>query len=176
MSVRNSSVSYGCVSKFFHWTIALLVICMLAFGFFMGNIPDDYKGMVYNIHKLTGLTILTLMIFRVLWMLINPKPESLAGTRWWEKWAERTVHLALYVTVIAMPLAGWIGASAANKPPHIGEFKLLLPVAQSKPLSETSFDMHTILACTIITLLCLHIGAALFHHFVRKDNVLKRMM
>lgn len=175
MSFRNSNTSYGSVSKFLHWAVALLVLCMLVFGFFLDDIPKDYKGLVYNIHKLTGLTILSLMLLRVLWALMNPKPESLS-LRHWETWAERTVHLALYVTVIAMPLAGWIGASAADKPPHLGDFKFLLPVTQGKPLAEASFDMHTTLAYIIISLLCLHIGAALFHHFVRKDGVLKRMM
>src|SRR3990167_4733132 len=98
MPIFNTTDTYGSVSKFLHWIIALLVICMLAFGFFMDDIPKEYKGLVYNIHKLTGLAILLLMLLRVLWGLMNARPISL-GTHILERWVERTVHLALYVIV-----------------------------------------------------------------------------
>lgn len=176
MRFRNTTTSYGSVAKVLHWLIAVLVLCMLVFGFFLDDIPDDYKGMVYNVHKLTGLTILMLMLIRISWTAINPKPALPARTKWWEKWAERVVHMALYVMIVAMPLAGWIGSSASDKPPHLGRLNLLLPVEQTKPLAKTSFFMHGLIAYFIIALLCVHIGAALLHHFVRKDNVLKRMM
>lgn len=176
MQIRNTKTSYGCVAKWLHWIIAVLVIVMLAFGFFMGDMPKEYKPVIYNIHKLTGLTILLLMIIRLSWMLVNPKPLSPPGTRLWESWAEKLVHWSLYATVIAMPLAGWIGSSAVNKPPHIGDVKFMLPIMQSEAIDEVSFEIHEALAFVIIGLLCVHVGAALYHHFIRKDDVLKRML
>src|SRR3990167_7054195 len=172
MLLKNTATSYGSVAKFFHWLIVILLLCMLVFGYFLDDIPKAYQGMAYNIHKLTGLTILSLMILRALWALINPKPELPATDPAWQHSGARIVHLLLYVVVIAMPLAGWIGSSAANKPPHIGDFNLLLPVAQDKALTEASFDMHNQLAIIIIVLISLHILAALYHHFIQKDNIL----
>jgi cytochrome b561 len=175
MQICNTRTTYGSVSKWLHWVIALLVIAMLSFGFFMGDMPKEYKPVIYNIHKLTGLTILFLMLIRFGWMLINPKPDSPAGVRCWEVYAEKFVHWSLYATVIAMPLAGWIGSSAADKPPHIGDWRLMLPIMRSDAIDEVSFQIHTVIAYIIIALLCVHVGAALYHHFIRKDNVLKRM-
>lgn len=174
MSICNTSTTYGSVAKFLHWLIAVLVIGMLAFGFFMGDIPKDYKGTVYNLHKLTGITVLFLMVLRALWALMNPKPR-VAGASMLEKLGERIVHFGLYIFVIAMPLAGWIGSSAANKAPHLGDWVLRLPIEESKTIPETAFNLHEQIAWIIIGLLCIHIAAALYHHYIRKDNILRRM-
>lgn len=176
MQICNTKQTYGSVAKCLHWAIAVLVICLLSFGFFMGDMPKEYKPVIYNIHKLTGLTILVLMIIRLCWMLFNPKPMSPPDTHVWEQWAEKIVHWSLYATVIAMPLAGLIGSSAAGKPPHIGELKFMLPIMPSEAIDEVSFEIHEALAFVIIGLLCVHIGAALYHHYIRKDDVLKRMI
>lgn len=176
MQICNTNSTYGSVAKCLHWVIALLVLAMLSFGFFMGDMPKEYKPVIYNIHKLTGLTILFLMLLRFCWMLINPKPDSPVGVRRWEVGVEKLVHWSLYATVIAMPLAGWIGSSAADKPPHVGDLRLMLPVMRSDAIDDVSFQMHTIIAYLIIALLSVHIGAALYHHFIRKDDVLKRML
>ena len=75
----------------------------------MDDISDKaLKGMVFNFHKLTGLTILFLMIFRLIWTLTNPKPDLPAGTPEWQKWAEWIVQGSIYLALIAMPIAGWL--------------------------------------------------------------------
>lgn len=173
---KNTAVAYGSVSKFFHWLIFVLLLFMLTLGYFLHDIPKAYQSLVYNTHKLTGLSILIFMILRVIWALSNPKPRLPKETRPWEGVAERSVHFLLYVSVISMPLAGWIGSSAAGRPPHIGDFHMMLPVAQSKTLSEMAFRVHGLLALTIIALVCVHVLAALYHHFIRHDDVLRRMM
>lgn len=176
MPLKNTMTAYGSVAKFFHWLIFLLLFFMIIFGYFLDDIPKDYQPFAYNIHKLTGLLILTLMVLRALWAMFNVKPILPMKTRTWERWAERMVHMLLYAVIIAMPLAGWIGSSAAGRPPHLGNYKLLLPVPQSKPLVESSFSVHNTLAIIIIVLFCVHVAAALFHHFIRKDDVLRRML
>src|SRR5579862_5720649 len=118
--LRNTKTSYCSIAKFFHWLIFLLVLCMIIYGYLMDDIPKAYKPMAVNIHKLTGLTILALMILRMLWALMNPKPVLPPETKNWERFTERFVHLLLYAVLIAMPLAGWIGATAVGKPPHLG--------------------------------------------------------
>ncbi len=173
--IKNTISSYGAVSKFLHWLIAILIICMLVFGYFLGDVPKSYQGLAYDTHKLIGLTILSLMLLRLLWALTNTKP-TVPGARAWERFSERGVHFLLYLTIICMPIAGWIGSVAAGYPPHAGSVNFNLPIEKSKPLSDAAFDMHGTLALIIIGLLSIHVLAALYHHFVKKDNVLRRMV
>ncbi|SRR5579883_193023 len=176
MTFRNTSTSYGSIAKFFHWLIFLLLLFMVIYGFLLGDIPKDYQPTAYNFHKLLGLTILALMILRALWAGINPKPALPFGTPSWERGVERGMHFLLYVIVMAMPLAGWIGSVAGGRPPHIGNLNITLPIAQNKPLAETLFDLHNNLAIILIILVSLHILAALYHHFIKRDDILRRML
>lgn len=173
--LKNTRDNYGSVAKFLHWLIFILVFVMIVGGFFLDDIPDEYKGVIYNLHKLTGLTILFLMMLRVFWALCNQKPAMPASSPRWQNFAARTTHVVLYVLVIAMPLAGWIGSSAAGKGPHIGDMVLQLPVPEDKSLKSLMFEMHELIAYLIIAFVSIHVLAALYHHFVLKDDVLRRM-
>ena len=174
--LKNTNEMYGNVAKFLHWLIFILLFFMIILGFFLGDIPKDYQFFAYNMHKLTGLTILVLMILRGLWALINIKPALPSDTLPWQRSLERSVHLLLYFTVLAMPIAGWVGSAAAGRPPRIGSLALNLPIAPNKALVETSFQIHYLLAILLITLFCVHVGAALYHHYIRKDQILHRML
>src|SRR5579883_1153114 len=116
MSLKNTKTAYGSISKSFHWLIFLLLAFMLILGYLMDDLPKEYKALAYNTHKLTGLSILVLMIVRLVWALMNPKP-ALLNVSVWERLAEHFMHFLLYAVVIAMPIAGWIGSSAAGKVP-----------------------------------------------------------
>lgn len=175
MSYRNTDTSYGSVAKFFHWLISALIIFMLIFGYFLDDVPKDYQPITYNIHKLTGLTILCLMVLRLGWALINPKPVLLVALPW-ERLAERMVHFMLYLFAILMPLAGWVGSVAANRPPHLGRLQFELPISQNKALSNAAFDVHGTTAIILIVLISVHVLAALYHHFIKRDNILVRML
>jgi cytochrome b561 len=107
---------------------------------------------------------------------MNVKPLLPPDTRPWEYSIERAVHFLIYATVIAMPLAGWIGSTAAGHAPQLGPWALALPIAKNKVIAETAFNIHGLLALTIIALLCLHISAAFFHYFIKKDTILQRML
>lgn len=176
MGLRNTIVAYGSVSKFFHWLIFLLILFMIIYGYCLSYVPKDYQPFAYNIHKLTGLSILVLMLLRLLWALANPKPLLPPDTPQWQQWIERLVHFLLYATIIAMPLAGWIGSVAGGRPPHLGSFSITLPIAKNEALADTAFSIHNTIAVVIIVLVSLHILAALYHHFIKKDNTLRRMM
>lgn len=178
MTIKNTDMEYGSIAKFFHWLIFLLILIMLCVGFFMDDISNPaIKGTVYNLHKLTGLFILTLVVLRLLWAFINKKPKLPRQNHLWERIAERTMHFLLYAAIIAMPLTGWLMSSAAGKAPHIFGINLpLLPVTQSKAIAGIYAERHEFLAWVIIVLVGLHTLAALKHHFIDKDNVLRRMM
>lgn len=173
---RNTEHSYGFVSRFLHWLIFLLLLGMIIYGFVLPYLPDSYQGTAYNIHKLTGLSILILMLIRLIWKWGNPTPLLPTDTPPWQLMIDRIVQWLLYITVIAMPIAGWVGTSASDKPPHLGHLALRLPVASSKALAELAFTIHNTLAIIIIVLVSIHILAALYHYFVKKDRVLQRML
>jgi cytochrome b561 len=149
---------------------------MIIYGYFLDDLPKDFKSTGYNIHKLTGLTILTLMLLRLGWALLNPKPVLPFNTPSWQKQGERLVHFLLYITVIAMPVVGWIGSVASGHAPHIASIQLELPLEQSKAIADTAFFLHDKLAIAIIVLVSIHALAALYHHFIKRDNILRRMM
>ena len=175
--LRNTSETFGSISKTLHWIIAPLVILMLVVGYFMGDIASEpLRLKVFNLHKLTGIVILFLMLVRLAWALCNPKPVSPLGTSRIEHLAEWAGHFVLYALVIAQPLTGWIGSEAAGHPPHLAGWLLSLPVGASKSLAKICFQLHDVIAILIIIVVSGHVLAALYHHFIRKDEVLVRMM
>ncbi len=178
MPLLNTQTSWGSVAKALHWLIALLVIFMLLLGLTMGNFPKPFKYTLYAIHKSTGLTILLLMLIRLAWRLINVTPTLPQHLPHWQQIAARISHALLYITLIAMPLSGWVMSTAAGKPTTFWWlFTINAPfVPASKALAGSARQLHGILAWTIVTLLTIHIIAALKHHFYHKDTILKRML
>lgn len=176
MALMNTRESYGSVAKFFHWLIAIVILVQIIYGFFLESVPKDYQPFAYNTHKLIGLTLLLMMVLRLCWALVNVKPELPIGTLPWQRFAERFVHTMLYFVVIVMPISGLIGSNASGKPPHIGDFKFTLPVPEDKALVDTAFAVHNTLALVLIGLLVVHVGATLYHHYIKKDNILRRML
>ena len=178
MALANSPSAYGSVSKTLHWLIALLIILMLAGGFFMDDIANkSLKMTVFNLHKLTGILILVLMVCRLVWRLSNPRPDLAPQTPRFEKVMATLGHSLLYVLVIAMPLSGWIMSTAADHAPTLGGLSLALPfIARSQALSALFYSYHQTIAWVIIAIIVLHVAAALKHHFIDKDQVLKGML
>lgn len=174
---RNSDLTFGTMSKTFHWLLFFLIVGMLIYGFCLGDVPKPYAGFSYNLHKLIGLGILLLMILRLLWKLTSLAPSLPMGTPSWQIFLDRVVQWLLYICIIAMPLSGWIGSAAMGRSPHLGSFVFNLPIASpNKPLADTAFELHENLAWIIITLIIVHTLAAFYHFFIKKDNVLQRML
>lgn len=177
MPIYNTRFSYGSVSKFLHWLIAFLVLVMLFVGYFMFDIKDKALfGKVINIHKLTGLSILVLMIIRAGWALMNPKPELPINTPAWQHLAERGLHFLFYAVLIAMPVAGWVMSVAAGHNPKLLSREISLPIAQNKAVAGLFESVHNTLAIVIIVMISIHVLAAMYHYIFKKDNVLQRML
>lgn len=186
--LRNNFVRYGAVAKTFHWTIAAAIVSNVAFGFYVHSMADDDPDhfAYVQIHKSIGLTILFLAVLRLLWRLFDPPPLLPEGMPQWQRTASKLSHWSLYGLMIAIPLAGWalVSASPFGIPtywfglfevPHI-PFISELPRAQKAPLRADFFTAHMILAYVLLFVLAVHVLAALKHHFVDRDNVLKRML
>lgn len=178
MTAKSDATRWGGVAKTLHWIIAVLVIGMLVGGFTMVDLPMGAdKFWIYAIHKSIGITILTLMLLRFAWRGVDPRPRDVAGMSPVVAFAAHTVHRLLYLALIAMPISGWVYNSASNFP--LQWFKLVqLPalVAPDPELKSLARDVHEALAFTIIALLTLHVVGALKHHFIDRDDTLRRML
>ncbi len=171
-------ISYPTGFKWLHWLAALLVFGMLGVGFFLSDVPSEFKGTAYMLHKSTGLTILALMLIRLVWISSSGKPKLPESTPKWECFLASSVQHALYLFLVAMALSGWLMATASNKiPVYFGWFRVPFPgVTPNETLAEWMYDTHGVIAWILLGLVGLHIAGALKHWLIQKDDVLDRML
>lgn len=164
--------------KWLHWLIAILVLSMLGFGFFLSDVPRDIKPMAYMLHKSFGLTILALMLLRAGWLITSGRPQLPDSIPRWERLLAYHVQYALYVFLIAMPLSGWLMATASQKVPvYFGLFRVPFPgLEPNETLAHWMYSAHQVIAWILLGLVGLHIAGALKHWLIQKDDVLKRML
>lgn len=165
---------YNRVAIAFHWSIAALIVLNLWLGLAHESLPKDWQ--VMPVHKSIGITILVLTLGRIAWRLAHPVPPLPGDLTTWERVAANLSHALLYVFMLAMPLTGWAMVSGTKRYPlkWFGLFDLpYLPVSDT--VSELGHDAHDLLGWGLIALLAVHVGAALRHHFLLRDNVLARM-
>ncbi|CDZ78255.1 hypothetical protein BN59_02565 [Legionella massiliensis] len=169
---------YSKGSKFLHWLIAVVVIIMLCGSYFLDDLPEQYIGTAFMFHKSIGITILFLMLLRLIWILYAGKPDLPQSVPAWQRSLSKLVQYALYFFVILMPLCGWIMSTAANKAPYFfNMFRFPLPVVPfDKNLAGLMKNAHNTIAWILIALVVLHIAGVLKHHFIDKDNILRRML
>lgn len=178
MPWRNTETRFGATAMALHWLVFALVIAMVALGWLMVPLPLGVQKLrLYDLHKSTGIVVFSLMAARILWRLWNPPPLLPKHMKAWERRLARVSHVLLYAVLFAMPLSGWIMSSAANFPVSaFGLFVLPDLVKPDKALLETMRAFHRFTSYGLFALLTLHVAGASKHHFVDKDDVLKRML
>lgn len=178
----NDQARYNTVAIILHWLSAMLILCMIPYGFFMEDLPEAMRGDAIGLHKAIGITVLGLSLFRLVWRLLNPPPALPVGVAGWERSAAKLLHLVFYVLIIGMPLTGWLMSSASAKYP-IGFFGLgtipFLPMPEGIDPKATAHDfkeLHELFAFAAIALIALHVGALIKHLRVDKTPLLYRML
>lgn len=170
--------AYSPVARTLHWLVAVLVIGLIAVGIAMHMMASGpLQNTLYNLHRSTGALVLLLAIIRLIYRLTHPPLPLPADIPPWQRLAAGSVHWSLYALLLIQPIIGWAATSAYRAPIIVyGLFELppILPVNQ--PFSEKLFAVHRWLGFLMIVVICAHVGAALFHHFVRRDRVLTRMV
>lgn len=176
MQIKNSTTRFGIVAILFHWLIAVLIIGLLALGLYMVSLPFGLEKLkLYGWHKEYGFLVLFLATFRLIWRLSNTNPEL--ALPWLEQIAARSMHWAFYVFMFAMPITGWLITSAAGLPASFfGWFTLPNLIAPNESQRIVFEWVHQWLGYALIAAICLHFAAALKHHFINKDDILRRML
>lgn len=167
--------SFDGVAKTLHWAIMILLLPMLWYGFQADDIPKEEKLAFFQNHSGIGLVILVLMIARLVWRRAHPVPPLPATTPRWQQIASKATHHGLYTLVILQPLLGLLLTTTSKGNLHpFGLFGL--HIVENHTLHELGETLHGINAWVITALIALHVVAALYHHFIARDNVLKRML
>lgn len=195
MGLRNTTESWGWPARLLHWVMVGVLVFMLGLGFYTTEILTDVDsdtlmarfGLV-QIHKSWGFVAFSLALMRLVWRALNPVPhlpDDMGGA---EKALARAGHLALYICMIALPVTGWLTASASplNNPDAypmqiknmvFGLFELPDPIEKgSEELASALLTAHFGFALLLSVLVLGHAAAALRHHFLRRDGVLMRMI
>jgi cytochrome b561 len=188
VTFRDHTTRYGLVAMTLHWLIAVLIIANITIGLEFSDLPrgDPAKLELFQLHASFGMVVLLLSLFRLGWRVFNPAPPLPTGLPDWMRIAGRGMHHLFYFAIIAIPLAGWLMVSAGSGGRSIPFFGLFgwpsfpflsgLARPEAQPWHEFFESAHVWLAWMMIVLVPVHILAALYHHFIRDDNVLLRML
>lgn len=175
--LKNTLEQYGWLAKLFHWVMALAVIGIVTAGLIMTDMDKDnpLRGEIYNIHKSVGVLILALVVLRFLWRLMNPVPALPADMPAWQRIIAHLNIYLLYALMISMALSGFLMSYFSYGVPFFGLFSFKSDVG-APALAGFTHTIHVLLPYVLYLSFASHIAGALYHHFVRKDEILRRMV
>jgi cytochrome b561 len=168
---------YGGTAVALHWLTAVLVLANVALGVSMVPLPiSPTKLQWYLTHKSIGITVFALTGARLAWRLVRGAPAPVPMPDW-QRRAARVVHVLLYALLVAAPVSGWIYSSSTGvQVVYFGIVPLPDLVPKDRTLAAVLKAVHMTLNVSLVTLVVVHAGAALRHHFVDRDAVLARML
>lgn len=175
MHLRNTISRYGFIAAILHWIIVAGIIAQ----YLLAEAAEDHEGGAaegpMSIHNSVGITLLGLAVLRLLWRLVERSPELPLQMHKYEIILARTVHITFYVLLFAIPVSGWMLASLEGESlRYFGLFDL--PALTSGGTKELLKEVHETLFNILFVLALVHIAAALKHHFIDHDNVLRSML
>ncbi len=172
------SAHYNATAKVLHWGIAVLVLGLLGLGFYMTDLAlSPTKLRLYSWHKWAGVTVFALSIVRLVWRAMHTPPALPAQMSALERFAAHAGHYLLYLLMLAIPLSGWLMSSAKGvQTVWFGVLPLPDLLAKDKAVGDLLQTLHMSLNLVLAAVLLGHVGAALKHHFIDRDEVLIRML
>ncbi len=169
---------YGGVAIGLHWLIALAIFGSFSVGLYMSDLPlSPQKLKLYSWHKWAGVTIFLFVVVRLGWRLLHRPPELPATIPAWQRSVAAATHVLLYLLMFAVPITGWLMSSAKGfQTVYFGVLPLPDLLVKNAELGDLLKEVHTLLNFSMATLVVAHLGAALKHHFIDRDDVLARML
>ncbi len=177
-ALRNTAASWGLVAKAFHWLSAALILFLVGYGFWMTHLAERAGRLAhYQWHSLIGWYLLLLLALRFGWRAFNPAPPLPAELPGWERTTAHVAHWVLYALMFAVSVSGWMVADTFRQPIEATLFGVI-PVphlVSSRAWRGAIEGTHLALSYALFALAAVHIAAALRHHWMRKNPVLRRM-
>jgi cytochrome b561 len=169
---------YTFVARSLHWLMAVIIFGLLALGFYMSDLPlSPEKLQFYSWHKWAGVTVFLLVWLRLVWRVTHRPPALPDSMPRPLQWLAHAGHAALYVLMIIIPLSGWLMSSAKGvQTVWFGVLPIPDLLGRDKELGNLLHEVHESLNVLLMLTLAGHIGAALWHHVVKKDDILRRML
>ncbi|WP_068807522.1 cytochrome b [Thauera phenolivorans] len=169
---------YTATAKTLHWVIAAMIFGLLGLGFYMQDLPlTPRKLQLYSWHKWAGVTVFALAVLRLAWRAGHRPPALPAHMGRLERLAARAGHRLLYLLGLAVPLSGWLMSSAKGvQTVWYGVLPLPDLLDKDKALGDLLQTTHLGLNLFLLALVVVHVGAALKHHLIDRDDVLTRML
>jgi len=173
-----SSNRYHIGSVILHWFIGMAVLVQISLGFWMIDLPKTPPGLRagwFNIHKSVGITIGLLILIRIIWRLMHRPPSLPDFLTSKERLLAKAGHFALYISMICVPLTGFLGSSFSKYP--IKYFNIELPkmLAANDSLKDLMRELHEVSVIVLLSLITIHVIAVLKHLLLDKKNILNRM-
>lgn len=174
----NNSRRYHAGTVILHWLISMAIFTQIALGFWMTELPKSPPGLRagwFNVHKSVGITIGLLILLRIIWRLIHRPPSLPEFLKPQEKQLAKLGHFALYISMISVPLSGFLGSSFSKYP--IKYFGIELPkfLMANDGLKEIMKEVHEVSVIILLSLIAIHLLAVIKHVLLDKKNILSRM-
>lgn len=176
---RNTTQSWGLLLILLHWITAVVVFGLYALGWYMVDLSyyDGWYNSAPFWHKSVGLMLMLFVIVRIVWRFIDAQPDALASHQPWERLIAKIVHIILYLMLLVIFVSGYLIATADGSAiSFFGLFDVPSLVEGVDNLEDRAGEVHAWLADSLMVLVILHALAALKHHFIDRDNTLKRML
>ncbi|HEX3847419.1 MAG TPA: cytochrome b [Steroidobacteraceae bacterium] len=173
--MNDAESRYGAGAVWLHWIMAVLIVVVGTLGLLHDDWPDETQAFWINVHALLGLLVFALLWIRIAWRRTHRPPELPAGAGELARRASYPVHLSIYLLLVAIPILGIITFIWHGRVFDFGLFKFNPGIAKNGAVFHPTEDWHGYLAYALFTLLGVHALAALWHHFVRRDGLLRRM-
>lgn len=175
--LKNTETSYGTITKLFHWLSALMICSLIIVGFIMSSMqPSPEKFQLYYMHKANGVILLILIILRIIWRLNNKQVKLPSDLSLFVKTCAILTHYLQYVFMLLMPISGILMSTLSGKEIPVFGIFTVPAFEKNSQLAGIFYKIHVTAVSFFIALIIIHILAALYHHFIRKDEVLIRMI
>ena len=179
MQLRNSARRYGAVSIALHWLVAIVVYGMFALGLWMVTLSyyDGWYHQAPELHKSIGVLLMMGLVVRLIWRHVSPPPKALASYSRLTHAASIGAHIILYALLFAIVISGYLISTADGQAISVfGLFEIPATLTDAGAQADLAGTLHLWLAWSVVILSVLHALAALKHHFIDKDDTLKRML
>lgn len=173
---RRHAVNFSVPARLLHWSMAVMILAMLFIGIGMVATVSERHAWLLQLHKPLGIAILLLVIVRLGVRWRHGTPALPSDLPLWQRAAAHLSHWVLYALMLAMPLIGWTMESAGGYPVTLFAGITLPDLVAPSPMLYTALRFaHTWLALSLFALILMHLAAALFHAWIRRDGVLASM-